>query len=73
MAVMGLEQMEAYRAHLIHEERGGETVKKYCRDISAFFHFLPEDKSITKERCWNTRRCWQGNIKPPAATVCWWR
>ena len=63
MAVMGLEQMEAYRAHLIHEERGGETVKKYCRDISAFFHFLPEDKSITKERVLEYKEMLAGKYK----------
>ena len=41
-------QIDAYRKHLIREEKSTATVEKYLRDVRAFYEYVGE-KSITKE------------------------
>jgi len=40
--------LEAFRAHLILEERSDATVEKYCRDVAAFADYL-DGNAVTKE------------------------
>ena len=40
--------LEAYRAHLLAEERAPGTVEKYLRDAAAFFRWL-EGRPVTRE------------------------
>lgn len=40
---------EAYEQCLLEEEKSAATIEKYCRDIKAFYRFLPEVKHVTKE------------------------
>ena len=40
--------LEAFRAHLILEERSDATVEKYCRDAAAFADYL-DGNAVTKE------------------------
>lgn len=41
-------RLEAFRQHLLEEERSKNTVAKYLRDIRSFFAFLPANKKVTK-------------------------
>lgn len=43
------EDIDAFRAMLVAEERSENTVAKYVRDARAFFCFLPEEKQVTKQ------------------------
>ncbi len=43
-------QLTLYFEHLRREEKSAATVEKYHRDIRSFYHFLPDDKQIDKER-----------------------
>jgi integrase/recombinase XerD len=43
------QQIDSYRDHLVREEHSPETIKKYVRDVQAFFEFLPADKTVSKE------------------------
>lgn len=44
------EMLDNYRGYLEDEERSKATVEKYLRDVKAFFVFLGEGRSMTRER-----------------------
>lgn len=44
------EMLDNYRGYLEDEERSKATVEKYLRDVKAFFEFLGEGRSMTRER-----------------------
>lgn len=46
---LGLEQLNAFRQHLLREERSANTMAKYMRDVSAFFAWLAPGKQVSKE------------------------
>ena len=46
---LSLQTLKGYEAYLLDAERSRATIKKYMRDIHAFYAFLPEEKIITKE------------------------
>ena len=41
--------LDAFRRELVCEERSGETVAKYMRDVFAFYVFLGKEQKIDKE------------------------
>lgn len=50
-----VDQMEAYIAYLIHEEKSEATREKYLRDVRKFLQFVGED-SISKEMVMDWKR-----------------
>ena len=55
------EQITAYGANLRMEERCEATVRKYVGAVTALFHFLPPEKTVTREDAsaltrWRRRR-----------------
>lgn len=46
---MNMKMFKKYEQYLEEEEKSAATIEKYCRDIRAFYHFLPEDKIASKE------------------------
>ena len=50
-----LAQIEAFRGHLLAEERAPGTVEKYQRDLRAFLRWL-DGRAVTQERAaeWKT-------------------
>ena len=64
---MTSEQMQSYAEHLRMEECSESTVRKYDNALTALYGWLPEDKSVTKERL----LAWKAEIseKNAASTV----
>ena len=64
---MTSEQMKSYAEHLRMEECSESTVRKYDNALTALYGWLPEDKSVTKERL----LAWKAEIseKNAASTV----
>ena len=48
--IMTNEQIQAYAESLRMEEHSESTVQKYANALTAFYDWLAEDKSVTKER-----------------------
>lgn len=42
-------KLDSYQQHLVEDERSGETIGKYMRDVKAFLAFLPREKTVDKE------------------------
>ena len=53
------EQMRAFEIHLRMEERSESTIEKYTSAVTAFYTFLPDEKTITKEQllAWKNQLC----------------
>lgn len=49
-AALSPKLLEEYRQKLLLEEYSPATVQKYIRDLQAFYHFLPEEKQVSKEQ-----------------------
>ena len=47
--VIAQEQVRAFEAHLLREEKSGATIEKYLRDVRAFRDYI-QDQSVTRER-----------------------
>lgn len=47
--VIAQEQVRAFEAHLLREEKSRATVEKYLRDVRAFRDYI-QDQSVTRER-----------------------
>ena len=64
---MTKEQIQSYAESLRMEERSESTVQKYANALTAFYGWLGEDKSVTKERL----LIWKAEIgvKNAASTV----
>ena len=64
---MTKEQIQSYAESLRMEERSESTVQKYANALTAFYEWLGEDKSVTKERL----LIWKAEIgaKNAASTV----
>ena len=65
--VITREQIQSYAKNLRMEERSESTVQKYANALTAFYDWLSEDKSVTKERL----LAWKAEIgaKNAASTV----
>ena len=65
--MMTKEQIQSYAENLRMEERRESTVQKYANALTAFYDWLSEDKSVTKERL----LAWKAEIgaKNAASTV----
>ena len=42
------QMIAAFEERLVEEEKSGATIKKYLRDVRAFYAFLPPDKLADK-------------------------
>lgn len=48
--ILTMEQITQFRAALRRMERSAATTEKYSRDVTAFYRWLPEGKSVDKQR-----------------------
>lgn len=47
--ILSQSDIDAFHQYLIKEEKSMVTVEKYLRDVHAFFAFIPQQTSVTKE------------------------
>ena len=53
------EQVRAFEIHLRMEERSESTIEKYTGAVTAFYTFLPDEKTVTREQllAWKNQLC----------------